>query len=96
MLAVSEIAADVINDLVASSGHDPELAGLRFEIDTSSSVMVRYALNVVALPGEDDEVLEADGARVFLDQAAAATLGEKMLDVEIADGRASFTLVDPY
>jgi iron-sulfur cluster assembly protein len=51
-------------------------------------------LSVVALPGEDDEVIEEHGARLFLEPEAASLLDGKVLDASIEDNQVAFTLAD--
>ena len=53
------------------------------------------ALQVTAAagPGENDQVIEATGARVFLEPQAAAYLDDKVLDAQLDEqGKARFTL----
>jgi len=51
---------------------------------------------VVALPGEDDEVVEEQGARVFLDPAAASLLEDKVLDASLEQNQVAFTIADQF
>jgi Fe-S cluster assembly iron-binding protein IscA len=53
-----------------------------------------FQLSVVRLPAEDDEVIEAEGARVFLAPEAASLLDDKVLDADVAHDRVAFTIVD--
>ena len=51
-------------------------------------------LSVVGLPAEDDEVIEEQGARVFLNPEAASLLDDKILDASIAADEVAFTIAD--
>jgi iron-sulfur cluster assembly protein len=51
-----------------------------------------FQLSVVQLPAEDDEVIEEQGARVFLDSGAASLL--KVLDASVEGNQVEFTLAD--
>ena len=51
-------------------------------------------LSVVALPAEDDEVIEENGARLFLDPAASELLDDKILDADLDQEQVAFTLDD--
>jgi iron-sulfur cluster assembly protein len=53
-----------------------------------------FQLSVVALPAEDDEVIEEQGARVFLDREAAALLEDKVLDAGVEANEVAFTITD--
>jgi Fe-S cluster assembly iron-binding protein IscA len=46
-------------------------------------------------PAEGDQVLECDGARVFLGQRAVDAVQGKVLDAGIQDGRIQFMLSRP-
>ena len=51
------------------------------------------AVTAVAGPGQNDQVIEAAGARVFLEPQAAAYLDDKVLDAQLDEqGTAQFTL----
>jgi Fe-S cluster assembly iron-binding protein IscA len=49
---------------------------------------------VVALPAEDDEVFEEEGARLFLDPESASLLEDKLLDASLEQNQVAFTLTD--
>lgn len=51
-------------------------------------------LSVVALPGEDDEVIEEQGARVFLEPEAASLLDDKIVDASVDQDQVEFTIAD--
>ena len=46
------------------------------------------------MPGEDDEVVETHGARVFLEPKAALLLDDKLLDASVEQDEVSFAIVD--
>ena len=93
MLVLTEAAAEVVKS-VTSTPQAPAGAGLRI----ASSVTEPQdagALQVTAAagPGENDQVLEAAGARVFVEPQAAAYLDDKVLDAQLDEqGTARFTL----
>jgi iron-sulfur cluster assembly protein len=51
-----------------------------------------FHLSIVPLPAEDDEVIEEDGARIFLDPEAASLLDDKVLDVSVEQNQLAFTI----
>jgi Fe-S cluster assembly iron-binding protein IscA len=80
MLVLTEAAAEAVKS-VTSAPRAGESAGLRI----ASSVPQPQepgALQVTAAPGpgQDDQVIEAAGARVFVEPQAAAYLEDKVLD----------------
>lgn len=93
MLVLTEAAAEVVKS-VTSTPQIPDGAGLRIA-SSPSEPEDPGALQVTAVagPGENDQVIEAAGARVFLEPQAAAYLDDKVLDAQFDEqGNAQFTL----
>jgi iron-sulfur cluster assembly protein len=93
MLVLTEAAAEVVKAMT-STPQAPEGSGLRIAPSTSASAEPG-ALQVSAAPGpgENDQVIEAAGAHVYLEPQAAAYLEDKVLDAEIdTEGKAHFSL----
>jgi len=93
MLVLTEAAAEVVKS-VTSAPQAPAGSGLRIASSVSEP-QDPGALQVSAAagPGEDDQVIEAAGARVFLEPQAAAYLEDKVLDGQLDEqGRAHFAL----
>jgi len=93
MLVLTEAAAQVVKS-VTSTPQAPEAAGLRIsssvpDPDSASALQVE----AVSGPGEDDQVLEAAGAHVFVAPQAARFLDDKILDAQVdGSGNARFSL----
>ena len=93
MLVMTVAAAEVVKS-VTSTPQTPDETGLRI-VSSASEPEDPGALQVTAAtgPGENDQVIEAAGARVFLEPQAAAYLDDKVLDAQIDEqGNAHFTL----
>ena len=93
MLVLTESAAEVVKALTATPDA-PETAGLRIASSAANSANPG-GLQVSAAPGPDanDQVLETDGAHVYLEPQAAAFLEDKVLDAEVdSEGKAHFSL----
>jgi iron-sulfur cluster assembly protein len=87
VLTLTENASTVVKTIVDQSveqSADQGTAGLRISQDAPDSP----ALHVIATeaPQPGDQVLEEDGARVFLEETAAATLDDKVLDAQVDEG----------
>jgi iron-sulfur cluster assembly protein len=93
MLVLTEAAAEVVKS-VTSTAQAPDGAGLRIASspeDPESPTGLR--LTTAPRPDENDQVIEASGARVFLEPLAAAYLDDKVLDAEVDEnGKARFAL----
>jgi iron-sulfur cluster assembly protein len=95
MLALTDTAAEIVKDIVASSGEAPDTAGVRLWAAPDVSDQA-YRISVASSPGEGDKVIEEEGARVFVEPQAAILLEDMMLDAIIEDGRAAFTIIERF
>ncbi len=88
MLTITENAADVVKKIVEHNETEDD-AGLRISQSADESLALSPA--VTAQPG--DQVVEENGARVFLDDGAAAVLDNQILDATVgADGSMQFAV----
>jgi iron-sulfur cluster assembly protein len=86
MLTLTATAATTIRELVQRS-EVPE-GGLRIADDPTGASLT---ISLAAVPAEDDQVLDAAGAKLFLDPKAAQVLDDKTLDAGAdAEGRVQF------
>ena len=93
MLVLTEAAAEVVKS-VTSTPQARDGAGLRIA-SSAPEPASPGALRVAAAagPDENDQVIEAAGARVFLEPRAAAYLEDKVLDAQLDEqGKAHFSL----
>lgn len=79
MLALTERAVDVIKQVVEDS-EMPEGAGLRIASQLGAGTLGAV---LAAAPESEDEVVEIEGARVFLDPIATPQLEDMVLDAEV-------------
>jgi iron-sulfur cluster assembly protein len=93
MLVLTEAAAEVVKS-VTSTAQAPDGAGLRIaSAEAEPERPDALQLTATTGPGEDDQVIEAAGARVFLEPHAALYLEDKVLDARVDEqGNARFTL----
>ena len=90
MLTLTENASTVVRTLVDQTGAADE-AGLRISQDAPDSPALHVIPTETPQPG--DRVVEEDGARVFLEEVAAVTLDDKILDAQVDDhGGVQFTI----
>jgi iron-sulfur cluster assembly protein len=92
MLVLTEAAAEVVKSLTATP-QAPQTAGLR--IASATDAPTPGGLQVTAAPGpaEFDQIIDADGANVYLEPQAAAFLDDKVLDAEVDnEGQPHFSL----
>jgi Fe-S cluster assembly iron-binding protein IscA len=92
VLTLTENAVQVIRDLTAQST-DAEEPGIRIasQEDQSGSLV----LSISDGPSATDQVIEVEGARVYLDPVAADVLDSKALDANVdPQGSPSFRLAE--
>ena len=93
MLVLTEAAAEVVKSVI-STPQTPGETGLRIassapEPEDPGALQLTAAVG----PDENDQVIEAAGARVFVEPRAAAYLDDKVLDAQLDEqGTARFTL----
>lgn len=92
MLTVASSAASAITALVAANDL-PDDAGLRLSAaDSANSDGVSVALTLTQGPGPEDQVIDQDGAHVFVDPGVADALDEHTLQATAMDDRVAFAL----
>lgn len=94
MLALTPKATETIQMMLASP-EMPAGAGLRITPPTDSmdgASATELSLAVVEAPGASDEVIVEHGARVFVDDALAGYLSDKLLDASIVGEQIQFLL----
>jgi iron-sulfur cluster assembly protein len=92
MLTLTPDAASAVRAIVEASELPSEAGGLRIAKDTTEQALT---LSLAAVPAQDDKVVDADGARVFLDEPAAQLLDDKVLDAGSDEqGRVQFGIAE--
>ena len=93
LLTLTDSAVDAVKHIVSSSGEFSETGGLRM-VAQQTAMQTSLELSVVQLPAEDDEVIEEQGARVFLEPEAAELLDDKVLDASVVQDQVAFTIAE--
>lgn len=91
MLTLTENAADIVKQ-IADQVPDAEGSGIRIS-GAAEDADAGLTLTAAEAPESGDRVIDEGGARIFLDDAAATMLDDKVLDAEIKpDGAVTFGL----
>jgi iron-sulfur cluster assembly protein len=93
LLALTDNAVQAVKGIVSSSDEASETGGLRMVAERAGT-QANFELSVVPLPAEDDEVIEEQGARVFLEPGAASLLDDKILDASVEQDQVAFTIAE--
>lgn len=92
MLVLTEAAAEVVKS-VTTTPQTPDGAGIRIAASPEPENAGGLQLTAATGPSESDQVIEAAGARVFVEPRAAAYLDDKVLDARLDEqGMAHFSL----
>lgn len=94
MLTITQNAAEAIKGIVQMS-ELPDEGGLRIAAQDPSvdSGPPSFELTLAPEPDDADEVLQEEGAQIFLEPKAASYLDDKVLDAQIETDRVNFTVL---
>ncbi|WP_188197715.1 Fe-S cluster assembly protein HesB [Nonomuraea sp. SYSU D8015] len=91
MLTLTENAVKAIKSMTADA-RTPDEGGLR--IATRSLMDTSLEMELADSPGRKDQVVEAEGTRVFLEPMAARILEDRTLDADVTQaGDVSFRII---
>ncbi len=93
IMSLSDTAAERVRDIMGRA--DPPIAGLRVGIKKGGCAGMEYTMDAVAEADPKDEVIEADGARVFVDKTAVLFLLGCRMDYETTKFRSGFIFENP-
>ncbi len=93
VLKLTEAAADRVREIVA--GADRPVAGLRLSVRKGGCAGMEYAMELVEAAQPGDDLVEIDGARIFVDPAAVLFLLGTEMDFEVTKLRSGFVFRNP-
>lgn len=85
MLTLTSDAATAIQTLI-DEGDMPAETALRISTRAPDNGAPAFALTLEAKPRPEDQIVESDGARVFVDPLVAPALDNQALDVQVTTG----------
>lgn len=97
MLTLTENATNIVREIAKQPGQ-PETAGLRItseagEAGADGAAAPTFGVQAAEDAQEGDQVVEAEGARVYMDPATAELLDDKVLDAAVdQQGAVEFAL----
>jgi iron-sulfur cluster assembly protein len=94
-LTLTENAVAAVKEIVASAPDAQESSGMRIVASEAGDGRASFELSIATVPSEDDDVIEEQGARVFLESNASNLLDDKALDARVgADRQIAFVIGD--
>ncbi|MDN4175081.1 Fe-S cluster assembly protein HesB [Nocardioides sp. SOB77] len=90
MLTLTENASTIVKDISTQPGL-PDTAGLRITSESATDPTFAVTAAEAAEPG--DQVVQQSGATIYLDEASAVMLDDKVLDAAVdPSGKVEFAL----
>jgi iron-sulfur cluster assembly protein len=93
VMTMTDAAAARVKQIVASSG--PEAQGVRVGIKKGGCAGMEYTIDLVTVANPKDDLMEHDGAKVWIEPSAVLYLLGTQMDFEISRIRSGFTFVNP-
>jgi len=95
MIHVTEKAAQKIRELLAKEGVPADSGGLRVGVQGGGCSGLSYAMRLETRARDRDNVIEENGARVFVDPKSLLYLANTTLDFEETLVRQGFVFQNP-
>jgi iron-sulfur cluster assembly protein len=94
VLTVTHDAAEAIQSLTDQIP-ETDTAGLRISVQEGESGSAQLALSVADAPFPADEVVESEGATVYLAEPVVAFMDDKTLDATVQEEGVAFSIQGP-
>jgi iron-sulfur cluster assembly protein len=93
VMTMTDAAAARVKQIVANSGADAK--GIRVGIKKGGCAGMEYTIEMVADSSAKDDLIEHDGAKVWVEPSAVLYLLGTQMDFEMTKMRSGFTFVNP-
>ena len=93
VMTMTEAAAARVREIVENSTGDAQ--GIRVGIKKGGCAGMEYTINLVTEPNTKDDVIERDGAKVWVEPAAVLYLLGTEMGFETTTLRSGFTFTNP-
>lgn len=93
VMTMTDTAAARVRAIVENSGSDAK--GIRVGIKKGGCAGMEYTIDLVTEPNPKDDLIERDGARVWVEPSAVLYLLGTQLDYETTTLRSGFTFNNP-
>ena len=93
VMTMTDAAADRVKQIVSNSG--PDAKGIRVGIKKGGCAGMEYTIDLVTEANAKDDLIERDGARVWIEPSAVLYLLGTQMDFETTKMRSGFTFVNP-
>jgi iron-sulfur cluster assembly protein len=94
-ISITPTAIDTVQKFIEEQGDDVQAAGLRVAVLPGGCSGFQYGLNIEGTPADDDEIVEVNGLRVFVDPFSAQYLEGVEIDYVTTMMGSGFTFRNP-
>ncbi len=93
IIEISDTASKRIKEIIANAKDDT--VGLRIAVKSGGCAGYSYDMDYINEINPSDEIVEQDGIKVFIDQAAIMFLLGSTMDFKIEKFKSGFTFTNP-
>lgn len=93
VMTMTDAAAERVREIVENSSGDG--LGIRVGIKKGGCAGMEYTIGLVTEPSAKDDLIERDGAKVWVEPAAVLYLLGTQMDFEVSTLRTGFTFNNP-
>ena len=93
VMTMTDAAASRVREIVENSSQDAK--GIRVGIKKGGCAGMEYTIGLVTEPNSKDDLIERDGAKVWVEPAAVLYLLGTQMDFEVTTLRTGFTFNNP-
>ena len=93
VMTMTDAAAERVREIVENSSDDAQ--GIRVGIKKGGCAGMEYTIGLVTEPNAKDDLIERDGAKVWVEPAAVLYLLGTQMDFEVSTLRTGFTFNNP-
>jgi iron-sulfur cluster assembly accessory protein len=94
-LALTPQAAEQVRKVLEAEQAPAATAGLRVGVMPGGCSGFKYALNIEDAPSDDDQVIESEGVRLFVDSFSGQYLNGVTIDYMVTMQSSGFTFDNP-
>ena len=92
MLTITTDAATAIKGIVETA--DVDGGGLRIYAEPQNDSQTSLEIALAPEPGPSDQIIDAEGATIYLERNAADFLDDKQLDADVQGDQIRFSVID--
>ena len=93
VMTMTDAAAERVREIVENGSEDAK--GIRVGIKKGGCAGMEYTIGLVTEPNAKDDLIERDGAKVWVEPAAVLYLLGTQMDFETTTLRSGFTFTNP-